>query len=70
MTPEAARDALRSWTSLNSVLHALSEEECWALLRAERGAARRPQVLLRVYGRANRLRTQRERRDLLEEAKT
>ena len=60
---------LLNWATLNEDLHYLTEVECWALLKAEQKGKKRLQFLLRIYGRANRMRTQRERNELLTPAK-
>ena len=60
---------LLNWVTLNEDLHYLTEVECWALLKAEQKGKKRLQFLLRIYGRANRMRTQRERNELLTPAK-
>lgn len=59
-----AEDVLQNWASLNNAMPALSEDQCWVLLEAERAGHRRTQFLLRLYGRANKLRGKRERLDL------
>ena len=66
-TPQQADPAtvLRSWQTLQAFLPSLSEKQCWELLEAERTGQRRFQFMLRLYGRANKLRGKREREDLL-----
>lgn len=56
---------LATWVDLNEALRNVNETECWTLLKAEQAGKRRVQFLLRIYGRANRLRTERERNALL-----
>jgi hypothetical protein len=56
--------ALSNWPALQEALKRLDETECWALLQEEKKGKRRLQFLLRIYGRANRLRCERERRDI------
>ncbi len=56
---------LYTWRSLNVVLEKLDEEAAWDLLRQEVEGPARVQLLLRLYGRANKLRAQRERREVL-----
>ena len=58
-----------TWALLQAVLKAATEERCLELLQAELTTERRPQFLLRIYGRLNRLRTSRERGELLKKAK-
>lgn len=56
--------ALDSWPLLHDVLHAASEEELWALLAYEQSGKRRKHYLIRLYGRANKLRYEREYAEL------
>lgn len=58
---------LENWAALNASLMDLSEEQVETLLNEERSGQKRPAFLLRLYGRFNTLRTQRERRELLAE---
>ncbi len=58
-------EALRNWHRMNRYLGVVSEEQCWELLDAERTGRRRTHFLIRIYGRANKLRAIRERDDLL-----
>ncbi len=57
-------EVLKNWESLNRELPKLSEVQCWDLLTAERAGLCRTQFLLRIYGRGNKLRGKRERKDL------
>lgn len=59
---------LKNWATLNAVLQDLSEKECEELLTNERNGQRRLQFLLRLYGRYNKLRSQRERNTLIKAA--
>lgn len=58
---------LETWASVNQTLadKTLTEEECEQLLAAETRGKRRIAVLHRIYGKYNKLRCQRERRELL-----
>lgn len=56
---------LANWADLNAHLGTCDEAQCWALLAAEKQGKARIQFLLRIYGRANKLRTKRERQDLI-----
>lgn len=58
-----------TWDELNAKLRTVDEKECERLLRAERAGKARTQYLLRIYGRFNVLRTERERREMLTPAK-
>jgi len=55
---------LKTWTDLQEALRTMTEEECWKLLKQEQNGKCRKQFLLRIYGRANRLRIIRERNAL------
>lgn len=56
---------LSSWVAMNEALKTLSEKDCWKLLESEKKGSKRAQFLLRIHGRANKLRAERERRELL-----
>lgn len=56
---------LESWDALNKGLKKIKEEAAWALLKEEQAGRKRPQFMLRIFGRANVLRTQRERKALM-----
>lgn len=56
---------LQTWRTLNVHLTKLTEQQAWALLQQEIKGAARVQVVLRLYGRYNKLRAVRERRELL-----
>ena len=56
-----------SWQELNEALSRVEDEHvCQALLNLELGGKRRKQFALRIQSRFQRLRGQRERRELLE----
>ena len=57
--------ALASWLALNAFLKSATEPQCWELLKEERTGKKRLNYLIRIYGKANRLRSERERRELL-----
>jgi hypothetical protein len=57
---------LRNWQSLSELISTLTEEECWDLLKEERAGLRRIQFMLRLYGRANKLRGKRERSEIFQ----
>lgn len=63
-------EPLRTWAGLNEHINTLDEAECWALLAAEKKGKRRVSFMLRIYGRANRLRTESERKELVTLAAT
>ena len=56
---------LQSWTELSSAFQELTEDECAALLDSELKGKRRIQIVLRLHGRLNKLRIQRERGELM-----
>lgn len=59
------KELLENWSVLNKGLHKLNEEDLIKLLQAEKKGKRRVQFMIRIYGRFNRLRTERERSELL-----
>lgn len=60
---------LSTWRVLNLEIGKVTEKECWELLEHEKNNGRRVQVMLRLFGHANKLRTKRERGQLLKGAK-
>jgi hypothetical protein len=60
-----AINPLSSWVAMNEALKVLSEKDCWKLLEQEKNGRKRAQFMLRIHGRANKLRAERERRELL-----
>jgi len=63
---KAASDILRNWTELNAALMSMNEAEVSALIAAEKKDRNRVTVLLRLQSRFNKLRRERERRELIE----
>jgi hypothetical protein len=60
---------IENWRVLNKKISKLSEKKCVELLSFERAAGNpRLMIMLRLYGRINKLRTQRERHELMQEA--
>lgn len=57
--------ALQTWLLLNEELRSMTEEQCWALLRKEQQGKKRIQYMLRIFSRANKLRTERERAEIV-----
>lgn len=53
-----------SWLGLNKKLRTASEQQCWEMLRDEAKGAHRLCYLQRIHSRANRLRAERERKEL------
>ena len=65
VTPSDLRRALSDWLLLNHVLRCCTERQALQLLRREQRGRNRLLFLLRVFGRYNVLRIQRERAELL-----
>lgn len=63
-------DMTDSWLHLNAKLKDANESSCLELLQLEKTYKKRPHFLLRIYGRFNKLRSERERRELLGEEHT
>lgn len=62
---KTTQNPLSNWVAMNAALKELSEEKCWKLLQEEKNGQKRAQFMLRIHGRANKLRAERERRELL-----
>lgn len=58
-------DLLKNWSTLNEHLHDLTEQQCSELLKKEKKGKKRVAFLIRIYGRFNTLRTERERLELV-----
>jgi hypothetical protein len=61
--------SLTSWEALNTALLLATEETAVYLLEAELEGARRPTFARRIHSRINKLRADRERRELEERLK-
>ena len=61
---QTIKQVLSSWLVLNAELRVADEERCRKLLLHEKETKRRLNYMLRIYGRYNRLRSDRERREL------
>lgn len=59
-----ATEVLRTWHTLNAVLTSMDEEECRHLLAMEQRHQGRTRFLRRIHSRINRVRAQRERREI------
>lgn len=57
--------ALSNWKSLNDFLRNATEQQCTELLKQEKKGKARVQFLIRIHGRFNVLRAERERGELL-----
>lgn len=56
---------VQDWNRLNDTLRSCDEDLARQLLESERRGKRRVQWLMRIHGRYNKLRAQRERQELL-----
>ena len=65
LAPEDAEALLKDWIKLNKDLMSLPISAVQQLLELEINGNRRPQVVMRLYGRFNRLREQGEKSKLL-----
>lgn len=54
-----------TWSDLNDALRTADESKCWELLEIEKANGCRVPFLLRIFGKANKLRTERERSKLM-----
>lgn len=54
-----------TWRDLNAILNQAGEKECQLLLEVEKKDKKRVQFMTRIYGRLNRMRTERERLELM-----
>lgn len=59
---------LSTWSSVAKFLSGASEQQAYELLQEELAGRRRSTVLLRLYGKYNKLRTQRERLELIQKS--
>jgi hypothetical protein len=55
---------LFTWVALNESLGAADEELCWKLLDEEKKGRNRPSFIKRVHSRLNKVRADRERKEL------
>jgi hypothetical protein len=60
------KTALETWADLNEWLKTCDETSATKILNVEKVHARRPTFLLRIYSRINKLRADRERKELLD----
>jgi hypothetical protein len=61
------RQMLSTWRTVIESITKLSEEEAAQAIEFEQNGAKRRDIIMRLYGRYNRMRTERELRELLEE---
>ena len=62
-------ELLSNWLELNKTLMILEEEEILALMEREKSQRARLRVMMRLYHRFSRLRSQREKREMGANAK-
>ena len=67
ITKKLIDQALETWIGLNEVLKTCTEDDANKLLQAEQDGKKRRQFILRVHSRLNKLRYQRERKELAHE---
>lgn len=65
MPPKDEVNYLATWATLNRYVQGLDEQTLQALLKKEQKGEARTQFLIRIYGRYNKLRTIRERKEIL-----
>ena len=59
------KDGAATWMELKKLLPTADERKCIELMQREIKAHRRPMFLMRIYGRFSRLRSDRERSEML-----
>jgi len=64
MKKEVDNPALKTWINLNEALRSACEKDCKALLNEELDGRRRRQFLKRIHSRLNKVRADRERKEL------
>ncbi len=64
MKKPVANPILQTWINLNDAILEASEEECQKLLKEEMTGRRRKMFVRRIHSRLNRLRGQRERKEM------
>ena len=66
MRETLVNNALQGWRELNAVINEMTEEELALAIKIEVKSAPRNEVLIRLHARFCKLRSQRERAELLE----
>lgn len=61
--------ALRSWKDLNNAMRLADEAVCQRLIEQEKAGKNRSNFILRIHSRINKVRRERERREILKEKK-
>lgn len=58
-------EGLDDWRALHRVMHVATENDLWSMLAHEKAHKSRKHYLIRLYGRANKLRYEREFNELM-----
>ena len=58
-------DIIQNWNKMNESLNTLTEEQCLELLQLEQSGRRRVHMLNRIHARFTKLRSERERIDIM-----
>jgi len=61
----ALQDILANWNKMSNALKDLTEEQCYALIRLEQEGKNRVHMLNRIHARYTKLRSERERVDIV-----
>lgn len=64
MTIKYGYEAAASWAMMKEFLLQSDEDSCWKALAVEKANQHRLNFMLRIYGCANKLRSERERNEL------
>jgi hypothetical protein len=59
------KSALNTWAELNAALKDCTEKEALKLMETERAGGNRARVLIRLHSRMNKLRADRERKEIM-----
>ena len=69
MKKPVKNENLQTWVALNNALRDADEKLCMQLLKEEKAGRQRRQFLLRIHSRLNKVRADREREQLMWQAK-
>lgn len=69
MKKPVKNENLQTWVALNDALRDADEKLCMQLLKEEKAGRQRRQFLLRIHSRLNKVRADREREQLMWQAK-
>jgi hypothetical protein len=59
------KNALDNWVAINEAMRTCTEKEALKLMEKERAGENRVRVLIRIHSRMNKLRADRERREIM-----